>query len=111
MEDLQIQKERDTGSEEIDKAELKGLCQNCRHQAACALWRNPSESVVHCEEYEVAGAVAKAAGESFKLPSRQGKKTGSGDTKFKGLCVNCENRKTCTLSKPPGGVWHCEEYS
>ena len=27
-----------------------------------------------------------------------------------GLCVNCENRDTCKLRKPEGGVWHCEEY-
>jgi hypothetical protein len=29
---------------------------------------------------------------------------------FKGLCVNCEERHTCNLMKPNGGVWHCEEY-
>ena len=29
---------------------------------------------------------------------------------LKGLCVNCENRDTCTLPKAEGGVWHCEEY-
>lgn len=29
---------------------------------------------------------------------------------LKGLCVNCENRQTCLLPKPEGGVWHCEEY-
>ncbi len=29
---------------------------------------------------------------------------------YKGLCVNCENQKTCMLTIPEGGVWHCEEY-
>jgi len=29
---------------------------------------------------------------------------------LKGLCINCENRFTCILPKPAGGVWHCEEY-
>jgi len=28
-----------------------------------------------------------------------------------GLCKNCEKRKTCTIPKPEGGVWRCEEYS
>ena len=30
---------------------------------------------------------------------------------LKGLCINCENRETCILPKPAGGVWQCEEYS
>ncbi len=29
---------------------------------------------------------------------------------LKGLCVNCENRRSCLMPKPEGGVWHCEEY-
>ena len=29
---------------------------------------------------------------------------------FKGLCVNCDHRFTCTLPKPESGVWYCEEY-
>lgn len=29
---------------------------------------------------------------------------------YKGLCRNCKKRKGCTLPKPEGGVWHCEEY-
>ncbi|MCK4679076.1 MAG: NAD(P)H-dependent oxidoreductase subunit E [Bacteroidales bacterium] len=27
-----------------------------------------------------------------------------------GICVNCENRHTCSFIKPEGGVWYCEEY-
>ncbi len=27
-----------------------------------------------------------------------------------GLCMNCENRFSCTFPVPEGGVWHCEEY-
>ncbi len=29
---------------------------------------------------------------------------------FKGLCINCDLRFTCTLPKPETGVWYCEEY-
>lgn len=29
---------------------------------------------------------------------------------FKGLCINCEHRFTCTLPRPESGVWYCEEY-
>lgn len=28
----------------------------------------------------------------------------------RGLCVNCDVRETCTLPRPEGGVWYCEEY-
>ena len=28
-----------------------------------------------------------------------------------GLCATCDNRNTCTFPKPPGGVWHCEEFA
>jgi hypothetical protein len=29
---------------------------------------------------------------------------------FKGLCRDCKERLTCTVPKPVGGIWHCEEY-
>lgn len=49
--------------------------------------------------------VSPAVGSGFK--SRGSKK----DTgKYKGLCKNCRKRKTCTLPKPDGGLWRCEEY-
>ena len=31
-------------------------------------------------------------------------------TKYEGLCMNCDHRKTCRHPKPAGGVWHCEDY-
>ena len=51
-----------------------------------------------------AGHVAATAGPHGE-PSAN-----SPDAKYKGLCVNCEHRETCTLPKPKSGVWHCEEY-
>ena len=30
--------------------------------------------------------------------------------KYKGLCRNCKKQKTCTLPKPEGGIWRCEDY-
>jgi glutamate dehydrogenase (NAD(P)+) len=29
---------------------------------------------------------------------------------YKGLCANCGKDETCTISRPEGGVWRCEEY-
>lgn len=30
--------------------------------------------------------------------------------RFRGLCMTCEKRETCTFPKPEGGVFHCEEF-
>ena len=30
--------------------------------------------------------------------------------RYRGLCSNCEERRSCAFPKPEGGVWHCEEY-
>jgi hypothetical protein len=29
---------------------------------------------------------------------------------YRGLCANCSNRHHCTIAKPEGDIWHCEEY-
>ncbi|MDI6808656.1 MAG: hypothetical protein QME66_06720 [Candidatus Eisenbacteria bacterium] len=41
-------------------------------------------------------------------PKPRGKKKET--AKYMGLCMNCEERETCTFLKTHGGVWHCEEY-
>jgi hypothetical protein len=30
--------------------------------------------------------------------------------KYKGLCRNCKKSGICSLPKPDGGVWRCEQY-
>ena len=29
---------------------------------------------------------------------------------FNGLCSNCDDRESCSFTKPDSGVWHCAEY-
>lgn len=29
---------------------------------------------------------------------------------YKGLCITCEKRETCTIPEPEGGIWRCKEY-
>ncbi len=31
-------------------------------------------------------------------------------TELAGLCVTCDERHHCTIKKPHGGVWYCDEY-
>ena len=43
-------------------------------------------------------------------PMLQDEEKEKNSNKYKGLCKDCKNRKTCTYPKSEGGVWHCEEY-
>jgi len=37
-------------------------------------------------------------------------KVSNNEMNYKGLCVNCIHRDTCTLPKSEEGKVHCEEY-
>ncbi len=101
--------------EETDAAERQqfeaminaGLCANCRHQSDCGFLARACTPILECELYEcglsdrprlmvVKKACAAAVSEEAEAPL--------------GLCMNCENRESCNLPKPQGGVWMCEEY-
>ncbi len=94
----------------------KGLCVNCRHLPTC-VFSNREEGVQRCEEYEFdepgsrrvrsgpdAGAEPPGAAAADRPTAQEESE------KLLGLCVNCENRRTCISRKQPGGVWHCGEY-
>jgi len=90
---------------------FKGLCVSCKKAPFCTFPRNPEHPVIQCDEFEGIESPPK------KMPispsSTQGTKPSvkKKDSKqYKGLCMICEKRETCTFPKPPGGVWHCDEY-
>jgi hypothetical protein len=61
--------------------------------------------VVHCEEFEI----APVSGQQYKeAPLRS--TPSERQTRYRGLCLNCENRETCIYAGTEGGVWHCEMY-
>jgi hypothetical protein len=87
-----------------------GLCLTCNNYLNCTFTRDPKRPVLFCEEFDDFTApivnVTRLSAFSDNRPD-----DGEKDTdKYKGLCVNCENRTTCNLPKPASGVWHCEEY-
>ncbi len=90
-----------------------GICTTCRHSATCVYLAGAKRPVLYCEEFgpgEVppAGKTPKASSSKGSSPASQA--DGKISVELMGLCVDCENRHTCTFPKPEGGVWHCEEY-
>lgn len=81
------------------------LCFNCKNAPDCTYQKDPNKPLLYCEEFEIE-----------ELPDRKIPQTPAdlGQEKdvleFKGLCSDCDNRKTCGFPKPEGGIWHCEEY-
>ena len=88
----------------------RDLCSTCRHAGACGSRSTPERPILFCELFEVAVATPTAptaapdAGPPEPPASAEG-------VEYRGLCVNCENRHECTMTRPEGGVWHCEEYT
>jgi hypothetical protein len=95
------------------KPEYSGLCVNCVNANTCTYPRELNRPVLQCEEfdcYEI--PVEKTTVDRIlAIASSQVSSGIEESVGLKGLCVNCENRKTCTFPKPAAGVWHCEEYA
>lgn len=93
---------------------LTGLCVTCRNGASCGLSHRSPTPVLQCNEFEIIEYKSpRASGKKESAPrmrdSREdGKKEDLGQ--YLGLCVNCELRASCCLTKPPSGIWHCNEY-
>jgi 2-keto-4-pentenoate hydratase/2-oxohepta-3-ene-1,7-dioic acid hydratase in catechol pathway len=85
----------------------RDLCSTCNHTEACGRRSTPERPVFFCELFEAFVPVAAAA-PAAAAPPRPADQQGAAE--YRGLCMNCENRQTCTAPRPEGGVWHCEEY-
>jgi len=83
----------------------RDLCSTCIHAERCGHRSTPERPILFCEMFEVLAFPLPVTAAAAREPADQ---QDAGD--YKGLCTNCENRRTCTLGKPEGGVWHCEEY-
>jgi hypothetical protein len=63
--------------------------------------------VMQCEEFSQRGAVPGSR-DLAELPETLDKQA----ARFlaEGLCARCADRETCTLPRPPGGVWQCDAF-
>lgn len=111
---IQTTKKAEKLSARPEKIEYEGLCSTCNNAATCIYPRGSKRPVLQCEEFDgyavpperttVGAILAKT---SSRVRSGLEEKDA---VEYKGLCQNCENRKTCTFPKPEEGIWHCEEY-
>ena len=85
----------------------RDLCSTCNRTGTCGTRSTPQRPILFCEEFDAFVPVSTSAGGKTVSPKSPGKQDA---TRYKGLCVNCENRETCTIQKDEGGIWHCEEY-
>ena len=82
------------------------LCPTCLYVDGCVLFSNGERPAWHCEEFVSAGAPDRSpAG-----PPASATTSPPEERKHLGLCVNCDDRETCTFPRPEGGVWRCNEY-
>jgi len=84
-----------------------GICSTCKHVSTCALRRDSRKPLFYCEEFEIEVTPPGRAVIGDKEPHVA---EAEDSTTSIGLCIDCENARTCTFRKPEGGVWHCEEY-
>jgi len=108
-------RQRTAGTKKRKSAEeYSGLCNTCIYAPACVNAARAKKPVVYCEEFNCEMISSLRGSESQftlkPLPKRKAEKASNTAPELKGLCINCDNRKTCTHPKPEGGIWHCEEY-
>ena len=93
---------------------FKDLCSTCTYQSNCSLQKCSIRPIWHCNEYvdfappSKNNPVKEKVQKNMSIPTHSNEKEDS--EKYKGLCVNCDNRENCLRPMPEEGIWHCEEY-
>jgi hypothetical protein len=87
--------------------EFLDLCGICVSGPGCMNRGTRIKPKLFCEQFEVELA-PEPAWEDADPPARPENTIADGP--LRGLCCNCDNRSHCTITKPEGDIWHCEEY-
>ena len=88
-----------------DHRPYRDLCSTCIHAEACRGRSTSDNPILFCEEFEV--LVGQTDGQASVVFGRTRRRA---SRKPIGLCLNCDNAATCTIPRPDGGIWHCQEY-
>jgi len=84
-----------------------GLCSTCNNSTTCVHREYRGRDAQFCEMFDCSNGASHPPSVGLVTPTMRDASEQAG---LKGLCVNCENRETCTLPRAETGVWHCEEY-
>lgn len=93
-----------------DVKPVTDLCATCVHAENCHLRQMPTTPVHECSEYDDGAPVELEDASTLVSVSEAPRPDVPQSNVIPGLCMNCDHRETCTLPRPVGGVWHCEEY-
>lgn len=97
--------------------ELYGICSTCNNQSSCLSFQKSvrlNKPVWYCEEFAnfTPGMKLDVDNNAEKVSYKPQVNTKEViPDRSIGLCMNCENRESCMLPFPAGGVVYCEEYS
>jgi len=94
-------------------AEIKyyGICTTCNFAASCANSKSAKNPIYFCEMFDDSmPPEKKIVAKPGQKPSPTSDIVDKFSSKYKGLCINCENRKTCKFARTDEGIWHCAEY-
>ncbi len=84
-----------------------GICSTCESNKICRNYSNSENPIWYCEEFDI-GKNSSQVDKKRNINVDSDKEIGV--SIYRGLCINCKNRKICKLQIPGIGVWHCEEY-
>ena len=85
-----------------------GLCATCNGAGACAHQLRSTVQIHQCELFD--NHTATTDPPVIRLVDEDPVEVAAEPVGVAGLCANCDHRSSCRLSRPAGGVWHCEEY-
>ena len=72
---------------------------------------NAEHPVMECEEFRQPGAASGGSSARHALADLPEALDEEAERFLAvGLCATCTHRATCTLPRPPGGVWQCDDY-
>ena len=97
-----------------DNYKNHGICSTCNNIAHCSHFKNSNHPIWYCEFFDdyvsPQETTLEVAIQSHKKLNTNTNIKKKKEVCFKGLCINCDHRETCTYPKPEESVWHCSEY-